>query len=78
MKKLYLALIFVFVYQFAFTQPDFIKDSLNSYILKGIKDWDVPGLSIVIVKDGIQIRSKQFPFTNPVEYRHRTSAKTKY
>ena len=33
-------------------QPGFIKDSLDSYINRGMKDWDVPGLSIVIVKDG--------------------------
>ncbi|HEX3767646.1 MAG TPA: serine hydrolase [Puia sp.] len=32
-------------------QPAFIRDSLDSYILQGIKDWNVPGLSIVIVKD---------------------------
>ncbi|HTM91450.1 MAG TPA: serine hydrolase [Flavisolibacter sp.] len=32
--------------------PSFISDSLDSYITQGIKDWDVPGLSIVIVKDG--------------------------
>ena len=60
MKKLYSALVFVFVYQFAFTQPLFIKDSLDSYILKGTKDWDVPGLSIVIVKDGKVVTMKGF------------------
>jgi CubicO group peptidase (beta-lactamase class C family) len=34
------------------SQPPFIKDSLDSYIKQGMKDWKIPGLSIVIVKDG--------------------------
>jgi len=33
-------------------QPSFIKDSLDNYIHKGMQDWDIPGLAIVIVKDG--------------------------
>jgi CubicO group peptidase (beta-lactamase class C family) len=33
-------------------QPAFIRDSLDSYINRGIRDWQVPGLSVVIVKDG--------------------------
>ena len=32
--------------------PDFIRDSLDSYIQKGLVDWNLPGLSVVIVKDG--------------------------
>jgi CubicO group peptidase (beta-lactamase class C family) len=32
--------------------PSFVSDSIDNYINKGIKDWDVPGLSVVIVKDG--------------------------
>ena len=32
--------------------PDFIRDSLDSYIQKGLNDWNLPGLSVVIVKDG--------------------------
>ena len=32
--------------------PSFIKDSLDSYIGQGLKSWSIPGLSIVIVKDG--------------------------
>ncbi|HMH21214.1 MAG TPA: serine hydrolase [Puia sp.] len=32
--------------------PAFITDSLDSYIRQGMIDWKVPGLSIVIVKDG--------------------------
>src|SRR5450631_332897 len=33
-------------------QPAFIRDSLDSYIQKGLKDWNLPGLAVVIVKDG--------------------------
>ncbi|HEU4632558.1 MAG TPA: serine hydrolase domain-containing protein, partial [Flavisolibacter sp.] len=33
-------------------QPSFITDSLDGYINRGLKDWDIPGLSVVIVKDG--------------------------
>lgn len=32
--------------------PSFITDSLDGYIQQGMKDWQVPGLSLVIVKDG--------------------------
>jgi CubicO group peptidase (beta-lactamase class C family) len=32
--------------------PPFISDSLDTYIQQGMKEWQVPGLSIVIVKDG--------------------------
>jgi CubicO group peptidase (beta-lactamase class C family) len=30
----------------------FVKDSLDRYIRQGMTDWNVPGLAIVIVKDG--------------------------
>jgi CubicO group peptidase (beta-lactamase class C family) len=32
--------------------PSFIKDSLDGYVRQEMKDWQVPGLAIVIVKDG--------------------------
>ena len=32
--------------------PSFISDSLDSYIERGMKQWQIPGLSIAIVKDG--------------------------
>lgn len=32
--------------------PTFISDSLDSYVRQGMKDWQVPGMAIVIVKDG--------------------------
>ena len=30
----------------------FIRDSLDNYIEKGMKDWQVPGLAVCIIKDG--------------------------
>jgi CubicO group peptidase (beta-lactamase class C family) len=42
------------------TQPSFVKDSLENYVLQGMKDWDVPGLSVVIVKDGQVVLMKGF------------------
>ena len=41
-------------------QPYFIKDSIDNYIERGIHDWDVPGLSIVIVKDGKVVLMKGY------------------
>lgn len=41
-------------------QPSFIKDSLESYIQQGMKDWQIPGLSIVIVKDGKTLLMKGY------------------
>src|SRR5205085_4919569 len=53
MKKLLLLHSFYLINIFAFAQqPSFITDSLDKYIRNGIKQWNVPGLAIVIVKDG--------------------------
>ena len=57
MKKIGPLLFFCFIFQCGIAQsssndePAFIRDSLDSYIIKGIQDWTVPGLSIVIIKD---------------------------
>ncbi|HUH32740.1 MAG TPA: serine hydrolase domain-containing protein [Daejeonella sp.] len=40
--------------------PTFISDSLESYIQTGIKDWNIPGLAIAIVKDGKPVVMKGF------------------
>ncbi len=52
---------FVFLF-FIFTLPaqTFIKDSLDTYIQKGLMDWKIPGLAIVIVKDGRIIKMKGY------------------
>lgn len=40
--------------------PSFITDSLDSYIERGMKQWQIPGLAIAIVKDGKVLLSKGF------------------
>src|SRR5664279_13059 len=58
MKKICSFLLFCFICLKGISQssiadqPSFIRDSLDGYINKGIKNWQVPGLSIAIVKDG--------------------------
>lgn len=52
MKKFTLILFVFAAALVAKAQPEFIIDSLDSYIKQGIKEWDIPGLAICIVKDG--------------------------
>jgi CubicO group peptidase (beta-lactamase class C family) len=53
MKRLLLSFALAATVQTAFAQaPSFVSDSIDAYIARGMKDWDVPGLSVVIVKDG--------------------------
>lgn len=40
--------------------PSFVTDSLDAYIRQGMKDWQVPGLAIVIVKDGKVVLSRGY------------------
>ena len=42
------------------SSPSFITDSLNNYINQGLKDWNIPGLAISIVKDGQVVLMKGF------------------
>jgi CubicO group peptidase (beta-lactamase class C family) len=54
MKKFFLLFIITSILVFASyaQQPSFVNDSLDSYIQQGMKDWNIPGLAIAIVKDG--------------------------
>ena len=53
MKRIFFFLFAALIYSsLSFAQPSFIKDSLDSYIAQGMKDWNIPGLAIAIVKDG--------------------------
>jgi CubicO group peptidase (beta-lactamase class C family) len=61
------SLIFLLLLPFArsFSQtPGFITDSIDNYITQGMKDWQVPGLAIVIVKDDKIILLKGYGVTD--------------
>lgn len=59
MKKTVPLLLLLILSNTLFGQS-FITDSLEQYIRQGLKDWKVPGLSIVIVKDGKTVVLKGF------------------
>jgi CubicO group peptidase (beta-lactamase class C family) len=42
----------------------FVSDSLDSYIERGMRDWQIPGLAIAIVKDGKVIAMKGYGESN--------------
>ena len=53
MKSFFSLCLAVFISpQLEAQQPSFVRDSMDSYINRGLGDWNLPGLSIVIVKDG--------------------------
>lgn len=40
--------------------PSFISDSLDNYIQRGMNSWDIPGMAVVIVKDGKVVTMKGY------------------
>src|ERR1700709_643119 len=66
MKKFaFLLFINLFAFSFCFgQQPKFITDDLDAYINKGLKDWNLPGLAIAIVKDGKIVVMKGYGVRN--------------
>ena len=65
MKRLLLKSFSLFIgtlsAHFSFSQPPrFISDSLDSYIERGMKQWQIPGLTIAIVKDGKVLLQKGY------------------
>ncbi len=60
MKQFFFCILFSFLFFHSKAQPSFVKDSLESYIQKGLADWKIPGLAIVIVKDGKVVVRKGF------------------
>src|SRR5437868_14765683 len=60
MKKLFLLICFFLTLFISFAQPSFISDSLDTYIRNGMSQWNIPGLAIVIVKDGKAVLMKGY------------------
>ncbi len=68
MKKIF-QFIFLFVLFTQFLQaqsgePSFIRDSIDSFIQQGLKDWNLPGIAVVIVKDGKVVLMKGYGVKN--------------
>ncbi|HWJ92910.1 MAG TPA: serine hydrolase [Flavisolibacter sp.] len=40
--------------------PAFVKDSLDAYVMKALKDWKIPGAAVCIVKDGKVVMMKGY------------------
>ena len=58
-------LLFIFLATPALAQPTssgpaFIRDSLASYVQRGLRLWDIPGLAVVVVKDGQTVVGQGF------------------
>ncbi|ALJ04816.1 hypothetical protein APS56_06635 [Pseudalgibacter alginicilyticus] len=55
MKKIILTLTLLISFLYIDAQekelPTFITDSLENYITQGMKDWEIPGLSVAIIKN---------------------------
>ncbi|WP_128544680.1 serine hydrolase [Larkinella soli] len=64
MKKYALSLLFFAFFlspvTFAQTPPAFLTDSLDAYIARGMKEWEIPGLAVAVVKDGKVVVSKGY------------------
>ena len=68
MKKILLTLIPLLFYSISINAqekalPTFITDSLQSYITQGMKDWQIPGLSVAIIKNDKIVYMKGFGVT---------------
>jgi CubicO group peptidase (beta-lactamase class C family) len=61
MKKYFLLSAFVAIWFFSNAQtPTSIGPDLDAYIAKGLKEWQIPGLAIVIVKDGNIVKQQGY------------------
>ncbi|MBI3500939.1 MAG: serine hydrolase [Bacteroidetes bacterium] len=61
MKKLFLFfLVTLSVVEGSFSQPTFIKDSLDKYAEREMKRWNVPGMAVAVVKDGNVVVAKGY------------------
>lgn len=63
-KPFFFLLFFLLIRQISTAQqttlPPFIKDSLDQHIAQALKEWQIPGLAVAIVKDGQLVFSKGY------------------
>jgi CubicO group peptidase (beta-lactamase class C family) len=65
--KRFLIILFLVLAQKTFSQQDsipaFIRDSLDNYVKKALTDWQIPGVSVCIVKNGKVVMMKGYGTT---------------
>ncbi len=64
MKKLLFVSCCCLLFGAVFSQPSFIKDSLDKYIKTGMQDWAIPGLAIAVVKNDSIVMMKGYGVAN--------------
>jgi CubicO group peptidase (beta-lactamase class C family) len=64
MRTIFLLLFSLSAFSINAQTPAFITDSLSQYVQQGLQDWNLPGLAIVVVKDGKVVLSKGFGVRN--------------
>lgn len=64
MKKVIKTIFLSVIVLKSFSQGNFIKDSLDIFINREMKRWNMPGMSIAIVKDGKVILEKGYGFAD--------------
>ncbi len=64
MKKHLCIVISFFLFCAVQAQQSFIKDSLDFYIKQGMKDWNIPGLAIAIIKNDSIVMMKGYGVKN--------------
>jgi len=60
MKKIINLLCLSLFFIQAFSQPSFIKDSLDNYVSRALVDWQIPGVAVCIIKDGKVVMMKGY------------------
>jgi CubicO group peptidase (beta-lactamase class C family) len=59
-KIILIIILFPFINCFSQTNPLFITDSLDSYVNRGLQQWQIPGAAVLIVKDGKIVVAKGY------------------
>jgi CubicO group peptidase (beta-lactamase class C family) len=49
---MYTMLMLLLAHRLLAQPPAFVTDSLDGYIIRGLVDWQIPGLAVAVVKDG--------------------------
>ena len=52
MKKCFVLLVLLFTLRLLQAQPVFVRDSLEGYVHRALREWQIPGVAVCIVKDG--------------------------